>query len=45
MYEYNRVLGNEYYQPMGDYVLCKQNQGVYHDYSIRHSTDIEEANR
>ena len=45
MYEYNRVLGNEYYQPMVDYVLCKENQGVYHDYNIRHSTDIEEANR
>ena len=45
MYEYNRVLGNEYYQPMVDYVLCKENQGVYHDYNIRHSTDIDEANR
>ena len=45
MYEYNRVLGNEYYQPMVDYVLCKENQGVYHDYNIRHSTDLEEATR
>jgi len=45
MYEYNRVLGNEYYQPMVDYVLCKENQGVYHDYNIRHSTDLNEAGK
>ena len=30
---------------MVDYVLCKENQGVYHDYNIRHSTDLNEAGK
>jgi len=29
MYDYNRTLGNEYYQPMVDYIVTKENTGVY----------------
>jgi len=30
IYDYNRKLGFDYYMPMIDYVMSKENQGVYH---------------
>ena len=41
MYDYNRVLSNEYYQPMVDQLLTKENQGIFHTDNVRHSTDME----
>merc|ERR1711936_212792 len=42
MYDYNRTLGYEYYQPMVDYVVAKENTGVYHNRrSVHMPVDVE----
>jgi len=39
IYDYNRELGYDYYQPMVDYVVSKENQGVYHHSKQVHLPD------
>merc|ERR1711936_1513447 len=42
MYDYNRTLGYEYYQPMVDYVVTKENTGLYHNRrSVHMPVDVE----
>jgi len=47
IYDYNRELGYEYYQPMIDYVIGKENQGVYHHsqrVQLPDTTDLVDRN-
>jgi len=39
IYDYNRELGYDYYQPMVDYVVGKENQGIYHHSQRVHLPD------
>merc|ERR1711936_285688 len=42
IYDYNRTLGYEYYQPMVDYVVTKENTGLYHNRrSVHMPVDVE----
>merc|ERR1711976_636691 len=46
IYDHNRTLGNEYYQPMVDYIVTKENTGVYNKRrSVHMPVDVELQNR